>query len=66
MWTSNLPKGGIRATWESWTEMATGARIATVHNLPLGKVEIGNLAGGATLDEIEPGPDPFAALLADD
>ena len=39
---------------------------ATVHNLPLGKVEIGNLAGGATLDEIEPGPDPFAALLADD
>lgn len=64
MWTSNLPKGGVRASWESWTEIATGARIATLHKLAFGKVEIGNLSGAATLAELEPGPDPFAALLA--
>ncbi len=63
MWTSNLPKGGVRATWESWVELATGARIATFHKLPLGNVTIGDLAGAGTLGELEPGPEPFAALL---
>ena len=64
MWTSNLPKGGVRASWEGWTELSTGALVATRHKLALGRVEIGNLAGAATLAELEPGPDPFAALLA--
>ena len=45
-------------------ELATGARIATHHDLALGKVDIGDLAGAATLEELEPGPDPFAALLS--
>ena len=65
MWTSSLPKGGLRASWESWVELDTGALIATFHKLPLGGVEIGDPAGAATLAELEPGPDPFAALLAD-
>ena len=65
MWTSNLPKGGMRASWESWVELATGARISTRHRLALGKIDIGDLAGAATLSELAPGPDPFAALLAE-
>ena len=64
MWTSNLPKGGVKASWEGWVELATGARIATLHKLALGKVTIEDLAGAATLAELEPGPDPFAALRA--
>ena len=64
MWTSNLPKGGMRASWEDWVTLATGARVATRHKLALGKVEISDLAGAATLAELEPGTDPFAALLA--
>ena len=64
MWTSNLPKGGVKASWEGWVELATGARIATFHKLALGKVTIEELAGADTLAELEPGPDPFAALLA--
>lgn len=66
MWTSSLPKGGVRASWEGWTELDTGARIATFHKLALGSVTIGGIAGAATLGELEPGPDPFAALLAKD
>jgi hypothetical protein len=66
MWTSNLPKGGTRASWESWVELETGARIATRHKLALGSVEIGDLAGAANLALLEPGADPFAALLAGD
>ncbi len=66
MWTSNLPKGGTRASWESWVELGTGARIATTHKLALGSVTIGDLAGAANLVELEPGADPFAALLAGD
>ena len=66
MWTSNLPKGGMRASWESWVELDTGARISTFHKLALGSVKIGELAGAATLGELEPGPDPFARLVAGD
>ena len=64
MWTSNLPKGGMRASWESWVELETGARVSTFHKLALGRVEIGDPAGAATLEELEPGSDPFAPLLA--
>lgn len=66
MWTSSLPKGGVRATWEGWVVLATGARVATRHKLALGRVEIGDPAGAATLAGLEPGTDPFAALLARD
>ena len=65
MWTSNLPRGGMRASWESWVELATGARVATRHELALGRVDITDLDGAATLGELEPGPDPFAALLTE-
>ena len=66
MWTSNLPRGGVRASWEGWVTLATGARVATTHKLALGKVAIDGLAGAATLAELEPGTDPFAALVARD
>lgn len=65
MWVSIVPIGGLDATWEEWTTLATGARVATLHRavgLPL--VRLTNLKAAARLSELEPGPDPFAPLEA--
>ncbi len=54
---------GLQGTWEGWTTLSTGAVISTAHKmLGLTTVRITDLAGAATLSELEPGPDPFAPL----
>jgi hypothetical protein len=59
-----IPVPGLEISWEGWTDLPTGARIATRHGaLGLHPVGIEGLAGAATLAELEPGADPFAALL---
>lgn len=63
MWTSNLPIGGMEATWEGWTELASGALVATKHKLALARVDLTDVAGTASLEELEPGPDPFERLF---
>lgn len=64
MWVSSLPVGGTKASWEQWETLATGARIATLHDLRLGSVTIGNLAGAQDLAALLGGdPDPFELLL---
>lgn len=64
MWTSNIPFGGAKATWEGWTTLDTGAKISTEHDVAvIGQLPIGNLAGAADLATLEPGDDPFAPLL---
>lgn len=67
MWVSIVPLRGLRATWGDWTRLSTGALIAREHRvagvLPL---RLTDVAGAATLEELEPGPDPFAPLLAPD
>jgi hypothetical protein len=65
MWVSILPIGGVRATWEGWVRLSTGAWISTEHRLAgVVPLRLTDVAGAATLAELEPGPDPFAALLA--
>ena len=63
MWVSILPVGGIRTSWEGWTMLATGARVATRHRIFFLTLELADVAGAATLAELEPGPDPFTLLL---
>lgn len=63
MWVSVIPVGGARASWEGWTTLATGAKVSTKHALGPVTMEITELAGAATLAELAPGPDPFAALM---
>jgi hypothetical protein len=64
LWVSVLPIGGAEATWEGWTQLATGAWVSTRHSfLGMAAVQVKELRGAATLAELEPGADPFAALV---
>lgn len=62
MWVSVLPIGGLEASWEGWTRLATGALVATVHQMGPKRLEIRDVAGAETLAALTPGADPFAAL----
>jgi hypothetical protein len=61
MWVSIIPIGGLEVSWERWLELPGGARVATFHDSVM-SLEISNVRAGKTLDDVEPGPDPFAAL----
>ncbi len=64
MWTSIIPLGGIKTSWEDWITLETGAKISTRHHTFVGDLDLGNIHGGTTLADLEPGPDPFAELVA--
>ena len=65
MWVSIIPIKGIRATWEDWTELSTGAKIAQTHKaLGLPIVKISNLKGGNALSDIGLEAYPFNELEA--
>ncbi len=64
MWVSIIPIGGVEASWERFITLATGARVATRHRLGPVTLRLDDVAGAATLAELEPGADPFAKLLA--
>lgn len=61
MWVSVLPIGGLRATWEAWEKLPTGAQISTEHQLGL-RVRVQDLSSGDSVAAVEPGPDPFLPL----
>jgi hypothetical protein len=65
IWVSVLPVPGLEITWGGWTQLPTGAWISTEHRLPFGvHASLAEVAGAATLDALEPGPDPFARLAS--
>ena len=63
MWVQIIPVGGVEASWEGWTRLDTGAMVAPVHETALVTLELKNIQAAHTLTALEPGPDPFAALL---
>lgn len=64
MWVSVLPIGGIRFSWENWTQLPTGAWVASDHSHSLGNVALTNIRGGTIIDHISPAENPFAEAQA--
>lgn len=64
MWVSILPVKGLTFSYEDWITLSTGALISTRHKVGFITLKLTDVAGAATLAELIPGPDPFAALAA--
>ena len=62
MWVSVFPEGGMEVTWTGWTPLGTGAVVATTHAMGARSIPVSDVAGAATLSELEPGKDPFAPI----
>jgi hypothetical protein len=60
MWVSVLPIGGVEATWEGWTTLASGAKVSTLHKL--GPLDVAlKVEAAKNLSDLEP-DDPFCVL----
>lgn len=62
MWTSNVPVGGLSASWEGWVELGSGALVSTKHTLSLLTLELSEVAGETELSKLVSGEDRFKAL----
>ena len=62
MWVSIIPIGGLDATWEDWTTLASGANVAIAHDLGVYKMSLGDVKGGNALQDIALDVNPFDAL----
>lgn len=62
MWVSIIPIKGLTFSYEGWITLSTGAMISTQHKVGPITLKLTDVAGAATLAELLPGPDPFAAL----
>ncbi len=65
MWVQIIPIGGLGATWEEWTTLATGARVATAHRNAFFTLTISDLRGAASAAAFGLMEDPFAALAGE-
>lgn len=63
MWVSIIPIGGVKASWDGWVQLSTGAWVSTIHSIGPIDIKLTDLKGAQTLTELAPGPDPFAPLL---
>lgn len=64
MWVSVIPWGGVSTTWEGWTQLSTGAWIATEHGGPLGlSLKLTDVHAATSLtDLLGAERDPFGCL----
>lgn len=62
MWVKIIPVGGLKVTWSDWKTLATGAKIATRHEMGPVTIAITDLEGANSLEELCPENDPFAEL----
>ena len=60
MWVQLIPIGGVKATWENWETLSTGALIATKHHMFGRDIDlISEVKGGMTFQELGLASDPF-------
>lgn len=62
MWVSIIPIPGLKFTWQDWTTLEGGAKIATDHKSKLLNIPITDLKAGQTLEAMGLSVDPFEAL----
>jgi len=62
MWVSIIQIGGVEATWDDWTTLSTGAKVATNHKLGPLNLTITELKAAQSWQELGLEQDPFAAL----
>lgn len=48
MWVSIIPIGGIEATWEDYTTLPTGAKLAQLHDLGILTLKMTGVSGGGS------------------
>ena len=63
MWVSILSVKGLTATWEGWEQLPTGAWVAKDHFIGPVALALTDLDAAGDVAGLEPGPDPFGALL---
>lgn len=63
MWVSIIPLGGLEASWQQWTQLATDAWISQSHQLLFFTIRLENVAGSETLAALVDGADPLAAIV---
>ena len=63
MWVTIIPIGGIETTWENWTTLPTGAKVAQNHVMGPMDVTITNLKSYQTHEEGGWSEDPFLPML---
>ncbi|MEO1268735.1 MAG: hypothetical protein AAFX99_11600, partial [Myxococcota bacterium] len=63
MWVNIIPIPGVEISWEGWQQLSTGAWVASLHHSAIATLPLEAIKGTATLAELEPGPDPFEALV---
>ena len=59
MWVQILPTPGVRVTWEDWTNLHTGVKIAQKHMMGPVDVAITDLKSGSSLSDIDMPEDLF-------
>lgn len=59
MWVNIIPVGGLEVSWEDWTSLSTGAKIAQVHNSSMFGIKITNLKAAANWEEMGDTQNPF-------
>lgn len=62
MWVSIIPVGGVYFSWEDWTELATGIRVATNHKNDMSEVKILGAEAARDLFTLTDSMDVFAPL----
>ena len=63
MWVKVIPVGGLKASWEDWITLETGAKVATAHDMAgMIKLLISDVKGATDLAGLGITSDPFAKI----
>lgn len=62
MWVKIIPVGGLEFTWDDWTTLSTGAKVAQHHKSAILEIPISNLKAGMDFGAVGVSEDPFVAL----